>query len=68
MSKTEKELTELKKNLKGVCRDKKTLENFEKSAKEFQSLIDNGLTKSRGYNLETIEDSRCNAFTFNMVK
>lgn len=56
MGKIEKELKAfLTKNEKNTYADSESLKEFEKSAKEFQTLIDSGIAKSRGYNLLTIE-------------
>ncbi len=42
------------------------LNELEKSTKEFQKLIDKGIAKSRGYNLQTIEDSHKTSIQFNL--
>lgn len=42
------------------------LNEFEKSAKEFQKLINKGIVKSRGYNLQSIEDSHKTSVQFNV--
>jgi hypothetical protein len=70
MGNTEKEVRELTKNAKHVCHDTDSLRQFEKSAKEFQNLIDNGMAKPRGYNLQTIEDRTCTSdvFEFNLAQ
>ena len=34
-----------------------TIKSFEKSLKDFENLIDKGMAKSRGYNLQTIEEA-----------
>ncbi|MBQ8761372.1 MAG: hypothetical protein IJZ06_08135 [Bacteroidales bacterium] len=34
-----------------------TIKSFEKSVKDFENLIDKGMAKSRGYNLQTIEEA-----------
>lgn len=68
MGKIEKELNNfLSKEGKDICIDSVSLKEFEKSAKEFQMLIDNGMAKSRGYNLLTIE-SKQRTFSFNCVQ
>ena len=36
--------------------DKDTIKEYEKSVKDFEQLINRGITKSRGYNLQTIDD------------
>lgn len=66
MGKTEKEIRDLINNINDICRDMNSLEEFEKSAKEFQNLIDSGLAKSRGYNLQTVEDSPAHMLAFNV--
>ena len=35
--------------------DKDTIKEYEKSVKDFEQLINRGITKSRGYNLQTID-------------
>lgn len=68
MGKIEKELKNLlSKEGKDICADSVSLKEFEKSAKEFQTLIDNGMAKSRGYNLLTIESKQC-IFSFNCAQ
>ncbi len=62
MGETEKRITDLMNNVEKLHYDTTTLETFEKSSKEFQNLIEQGLTKSRGYNLQTIEDRMTFAF------
>ncbi|MBR5604032.1 MAG: hypothetical protein IKW51_07465 [Bacteroidales bacterium] len=37
--------------------DKDTIKEYEKSVKDFEQLINCGITKSRGYNLQTIDDA-----------
>ena len=37
--------------------DKDTIKEYEKSVKDFEQLINRGNTKSRGYNLQTIDDA-----------
>ena len=37
--------------------DKDTIKGDEKSVKDFEQLINRGITKSRGYNLQTIDDA-----------
>jgi hypothetical protein len=37
--------------------DKDTIKEYEKSVKDFEQLINRGITKSRGYNLQTIDDA-----------
>ena len=47
--------------------DKDTIKEYEKSVKDFEQLINRGITKSRGYNLQTIEDGsdRMQTYTIN---
>ena len=40
--------------------DKDTIKEYEKSVKDFEQLINRGITKSRGYNLQTIDDASDN--------
>lgn len=37
--------------------DKDTIKEYEKSVKDFEQLINRGIIKSRGYNLQTIDDA-----------
>lgn len=36
--------------------DVETIKRYEKTVKDFEKMIDRGMAKSRGYNLQTIED------------
>ncbi len=36
--------------------DVETIKIYEKTVKDFEKMIDKGMAKSRGYNLQTIED------------
>ena len=36
--------------------DVETIKRYEKSVEDFEKMIDRGMAKSRGYNLQTIED------------
>lgn len=56
MSKTEKEILDIMNNSDVICTDKEQLDSFEKALESFNELINRGLVKSRGYNLQTIED------------
>ena len=56
MSKTEKEILDIMNNSDVICTDKEQLDSFEKALESFNELISRGLVKSRGYNLQTIED------------
>ena len=67
MSKTEKEILDIMNNSDVICTDKEQLDSFEKALESFNELINRGLVKSRGYNLQTIEDYG-NSLTFNVLK
>ena len=56
MSKTEKEILDIMNNSDVICTDKEQLDSFEKALESFNELINRGLVKSRGDNLQTIED------------
>ena len=56
MSKTEKEIMDIMNKSDAICTDKEQLDSFEKALESFNELINRGLVKSRGYNLQTIED------------
>lgn len=56
MSKTEKEILDIMNKSDVICTDKEQLDSFEKALESFNELINRGLVKSRGYNLQTIED------------
>ena len=56
MSKTEKEILDIMNNSDVICTDKEQLDSYEKALESFNELINRGLVKSRGYNLQTIED------------
>lgn len=65
MGTIEKELTDLfanKKDISGV--DSKSLDDLEKSVKDFHELLESGVVKPRGYNLLTI-DGNAPSFGFN---
>lgn len=66
MSKTEKEILDIMNNSDVICTDKEQLDSFEKALESFNELINRGLVKSRGYNLQTIEDYG-NSLTFNVM-
>ena len=38
-----------------------TIKKYEKSVKDFEKLIDRGVIRSRGYNLQTIDDASAGA-------
>lgn len=56
MSKTEKALLEVIENGDTICPDKEQLDAYVSALNEFNALIDQGYIKSRGYNLQTIEE------------
>jgi len=56
MGKTEKDLLEVVKNGDTICSDKEQLDSYVDALNEFNALIDQGYTKSRGYNLQTVEE------------
>lgn len=49
-----------------ICADKEQLDLYEKALDSFNELISLGLVKSRGYNLQTIEDYG-NSLMFNVT-
>lgn len=55
----EKKRITMAENLDSVLREllskNRTIRDFENSMKEFQSLIESGITKPQGYNLHSIE-------------
>ncbi len=65
MGKTEKALLEVVKNGDTVCPDKEQLDSHVNALNDFNALIDQGYTKSRGYNLQTVEEQRF-AIAFNV--
>lgn len=65
MGTIEKELIDLFANEKEVsCIDLSSLEELEKTVKDYQTLVENGVAKPRGYNLLTI-DGNVTFFEFN---
>lgn len=68
MGDTEKQLRSLLENSKkSDSFNNEAVKEFEKSVKDFQKLIADGVTKPRGYNLLTIED-RNPILEFNSMK
>ena len=65
MGKTEKALLEVVQNGDTVCPDKEQLDSYVNALNDFNALIDQGYTKSRGYNLQTVEEQRF-AIAFNV--
>lgn len=66
MSNLEKDFLEILSKSDDFCSDKKQLDSYEKALDSFNDLINRGLVKSRGYNLQTIEDHR-NPLAFNVT-
>lgn len=56
MSEIERDYLDIISKSDVICSDKEQLDSFEKALDSFNELIDQGLLKSRGYNLQTIED------------
>jgi len=56
MGKTEKALLKVMKNGDTICPDKEQLDAYVSALNEFHALIDKGYIKSRGYNLQTVEE------------
>lgn len=56
MSEIERDYLDIMSKSDVICSDKEQLDSFEKALDVFNELIDQGLLKSRGYNLQTIED------------
>ena len=56
MGKTERALLEVVKNGDTICPDKEQLDSYVNALNDFNALIDQGYTKSRGYNLQTVEE------------
>lgn len=50
------EILEIRKKFKQSKNSKKELEDMEKSIKDFQEMVDDGLVQPRGYTLKTIDD------------
>lgn len=65
MGKTEEALLEVMKNSDTICLDKEQLNTYLSALNEFNALIDQGYAKTRGYNLQTIEE-RGFAMAFNV--
>lgn len=66
METIEKKLSKLIKQERKKISHDPCLKELEESSKEFQKLIDEGVVKHRGYNLQTIEDSYNSSIQFNM--
>lgn len=66
MSNLERDFLEILSQSDNICSDKEQLDSFEKAMATFDDLISRGLAKSRGYNLQTIEDYG-NSLMFNVT-
>lgn len=65
MGKTERALLEVMKKGDTICPNKEQLDSYVSALNEFNALIGQGYTKSRGYNLQTVEE-RGFAMAFNV--
>ncbi len=65
MSNLEKDYLDIMSKSDVICSDKEQLNAYEKALDSFNDLINRGLIKSRGYNLQTIEDYG-NVLAFNV--
>lgn len=65
MSSAVDEILEIRKKFKQSENSKKELEYMEKSIKNFQKMVDDGLVQPRGYTLKTIDDE-CFICSFNI--
>lgn len=65
MSNLEKDYLDIMSKSDVICSDKEQLNAYEKALDSFNDLINRGLIKSRGYNLQTIEDYD-NVLAFNV--
>lgn len=52
----EDKINDVLENYKFSQNDVETIKRYEKSVEDFEKMIDIGMAKSRGYNLQTIED------------
>ena len=52
----EDKINDVLENYKYSQNDVETIKRYEKSVEDFEKMIDRGMAKSRGYNLQTIED------------
>lgn len=48
--------------------DDAELQDFEKSAKEFEKMVSKGIVKKRGYTLLTIEGASLPSLSFNSIE
>lgn len=52
----EDKINDVLENYKFSQNDVETIKRYEKSVEDFEKMIDRGMARSRGYNLQTIED------------
>lgn len=57
MGKIEKALLEVVKNCENISNDNGLLNSYEQALDDFKTLINQGYTKSRGYNLQSIDEN-----------
>ena len=53
----EEKINDILENYAFSQNDIDTIKKYEKSVKDFEKLIDRGVIRSRGYNLQTIDDA-----------
>ncbi|MBO4849868.1 MAG: hypothetical protein J5529_03080 [Prevotella sp.] len=56
MGNTEEALLKIINEGDSICNNKEQLESFESAINEFNTLVNLGYAKSRGYSLQTIEE------------
>lgn len=56
MGKTEKDLLEIIKESDTIIKNKEQMPAYEEALKQFKKLVEEGLIKKRGYNLQTIDE------------
>ncbi len=57
----EEKINDILENYAFSQNDIDTIKKYEKSVKDFEKLIDRGVIRSRGYNLQTIDDASAGA-------
>lgn len=57
----EEKINDILENYAFSQNDIDTIKKYEKSVKDFEKLIDRGVIRSRGYNLQTIDDESAGA-------
>lgn len=57
----EEKINDILENYAFSQNDIDTIKKYEKSIKDFEKLIDRGVIRSRGYNLQTIDDASAGA-------